>query len=345
MSVVLHHETRKKFNSYKADIARANNVENVNETFAVAPAPTQKIISAYQEAADFLKKINFYQVDNASGQKIGLQVGTSVASTTDTRTQPRKPTAVGSLDLLDEYLCTQTNYDVAYYWNLINTWRHFPEFKQKLQQLVTKTIALDKLCIGWNGVYRAPSSDRIANPMLEDVKKGWLQKIRENAPEQCFPGSNFFGDGKFYNMVGQTTDRFKNLDAFVESAIDTFIPRQHRSSGLVAIVGSGLMSSKYLPILNTYHTYQPTEMIAAKTLYATKELGSLQAMYVPKFPERTILITTPDNLSIYMQNGTLVRSIQVQPEWDRDVDFQSVNEDFVVEDYSKCALLENIHVT
>ncbi|MEG2269629.1 MAG: P2 family phage major capsid protein, partial [Acinetobacter sp.] len=47
----------------------------------------------------------------------------------------------------------------------------------------------------------------------------------------------------------------------------------------------------------------------------------------------------------YMQSGTLVRSIVTQSEWDRDVDFQSINEDFVVEDYDKCILLENIEVT
>lgn len=339
MSIALHPEARQKLNSYKANIARANKVDSVAESFNVAPLPTQKMINAYQESADFLKKINIFQVDNQSGQKIGLQLGTTIASTTNTKLKKRQPTAVGDLYPIDEYHCTQTNYDVAYYWDLINAWRHYPNFQKRLQSMVVKAVALDKLCIGWNGLYRADTSDRIANPMLEDVKKGWLQKIREYAPEQCFPGQNYNGTNAI--KVGYDYE-IKNMDALVEIAIDTFIPRQHRGDGLIAIVGNDLISQKYLPILNKHHAYQPSEMIAAKTVYATKELGTLKALYVPKFPDKAILITTPDNLSIYMQNGTFVRSIETQPGWDRDVDYQSVNEDFVIENYSKCVLLENI---
>ncbi|MEG1855611.1 MAG: P2 family phage major capsid protein, partial [Acinetobacter sp.] len=41
---------------------------------------------------------------------------------------------------------------------------------------------------------------------------------------------------------------------------------------------------------------------------------------------------------------TFNRSIVDQPEWDRAVDFQSINEDYVVEDYTKCLLIENIEL-
>jgi len=84
MSVVLQPEARQLFNSYKADLARANNVESVRETFAVLPVPTQKIIQAYQQNADFLKQINIWPVDNASGEKISLSIGSSIAGNTNT---------------------------------------------------------------------------------------------------------------------------------------------------------------------------------------------------------------------------------------------------------------------
>lgn len=340
MSVVLHPVTRTKLAAYIKDVARANNVEDARYTFAVQPVPEQKIIAAYQEVADFLKQINIFPVDNAKGQKIGLQIGTTIAGTTDTRVKPRAPAAVGSLDLLDEHDCTQTNYDVAYYWSLLNAWKHHPDFKSKLQAMVIKAIALDKLCIGFNGLYRALTSDRVANPLLQDVKKGWLQKIREIAPEQHYEGIDD-GTGKLVIKIGAANE-YKTVDALVESAVEEYIAVQHRESGLVAICGRGILSDKYLPLLNTIQ--DPTEQIAARTIYANKQLGTLKALHVPHFPAKTILITTPDNLSIYMQSGTLNRSIIEQPEWDRAVDFQSVNEDFVVEDYSKCVLLENIEV-
>lgn len=340
MSVILNPHARARFDSYKADIATANNVANVRHAFAVQPVPEQKIIAAYQQVADFLKQINIFPVDNAKGQKIALQVGSTVAGTTDTRVKPRVPTAVGTLDLLDEYDCTQTNYDVAYLWSLLNAWKHHPDFKRKLQEMVNRAVALDKLCIGWNGLYRAPTSDRVANPLLQDVKKGWLQKIRDIAPEQHYDGVDD-GTGNKVLKIGAGNE-FQTIDGLVEFAIEEFIAEQHRESGLVAICGRGILSDKYLPLLNKIQ--DPTEKLAARSIYANKQVGTLQALHVPKFPANKILITTPDNLSIYLQSGTLVRSIATQPEWDRDVDFQSVNEDFVVEDYSKAVLLENIKV-
>lgn len=340
MAVVLSPVARTKLTSYIADIARANNVEDARHTFAVQPVPEQKIIAAYQEAADFLKQINVFPVDNAKGEKIGLQIGTRIAGTTDTRVKPRNPVPVGNLDLLDEYDCTQTNYDVAYYWSLLNAWKHHPNFKSMLQSMVIVAIALDKLCIGFNGLYRAATSDRVANPMLEDVKKGWLQKIRDNAPEQHYEGIDD-GTGKMVTKIGAGQE-FKTVDGLVEFAVEEYIAEQHRESGLIAICGRGILSDKYLPLLNTIQ--DPTEQLAARTIYANKQLGTLPAMHVPSFPAKTILITTPKNLSIYLQSGTLNRSIVEQPEWDRAVDFQSVNEDFVVEDYTKCVLIENIEV-
>jgi len=340
MSVALNPIARTKLSAYMADVARANNVEDVRYTFAVQPVPEQKIIAAYQEAADFLKQINIFPVDNAKGEKIALLVGTTIAGTTDTRVKARAPTAVGSLDLLDEYDCTQTNYDVAYYWSLLNAWKHHPNFKAKLQSMVVRAVALDKLCIGFNGLYRAPTSDRVANPLLQDVKKGWLQKIRGNAPEQHYAGVDD-GTGKLVTKIGAGNE-FKTLDGLVEFAVEEYIAEQHRDSGLIAICGRGVLSDKYLPLLNTIQ--DPTEQLAARTIYANKQLGTLRALHVPKFPAKTILITTPDNLSIYLQSGTLMRSIAEQPEWDRAVDFQSVNEDFVVEDYTKAVLIENIEV-
>lgn len=342
MTVALSPVAQQKFSQYKQDIARVNGVDTVAQTFSVAPVPEQKIVAAYQDSSDFLKKINFYTVDNAQGQKLGLQIGTTIASNTDTRITPRRPTPVGALEQLDEYLCSQTNYDIAYLWDLLNAWAHFPDFKQKLAAMVIKAIALDKQTMGFNGRFRARTSDRNQYPLLEDVKKGWLQKIREWAPEQCFPGTDD-GTGKLILAVGATAPEYKTLDGLVEYAIENHIATQHQDGGdLVAICGRGLLSEKYLPMLNTVQ--DPTEQIAARLIYANKQLGTLPAVHVPRFPANTILITSFNNLSIYMQRGTMRRYIQAEPQWDRDVDYQSVNEDFVVEDYSKCSLLENIKV-
>ncbi|WAU72941.1 MULTISPECIES: phage major capsid protein, P2 family [unclassified Acinetobacter] len=340
--VVLNALTKAIFTQYQNDIAGLNGVPNVRENFTVIPAVEQRIIAAYQESDDFLRQINIYPVDNQAGEKIGMGVGTTIASTTDTRTGPRRPISVGETKHLDSYLCTQTNYDVAYKWSLLNAWRHRPEFKKNLAVMVTNAIALDKITIGFNGIYRAANSDREAFPLLQDVKRGWLQRIREVAPEQVYSGITPDGNGGHKITVGPNGE-YKTLDGLVETAIQTFIaPQYRRRKDLVAITGSGVIAEKYLPLLD--RTQDPTEQIAARTIYANQILGTLQPVLPPQFPENTIFITTLKNLSIYLQSGTLVRSIVVEPAWDRDVDYQSINEDYVVEDYDLCVLLENIEV-
>lgn len=333
----LHQIARERFAEYKREIAQMNNVADTAEKFAVAPAPFQKIVQAYQGADDFLKLINIIPVINQSGEKVGLMVGSTVASTTNTKTQARQPINVGDTKLDDKYLCQQINYDVAYRWELLNAWRHDPMFKSKLAQMVTKAIALDKITIGFNGTSRAENSDRNANPLLQDVAKGWLQKIRDNAPSQRYTGKT--GGQITIGVSGE----FKTLDGLVESAVETILGEQYRNDQhLVVLCGRNLTAKKYLPLLDK--AQDPTEQIASRVLYGDKVLGTRQVLYPHNFPANTILITTLDNLSIYLQEGTLVRHIETQPAWDRDVDFQSINEDYVVEDYFRCVLLENIVV-
>jgi hypothetical protein len=57
------------------------------------------------------------------------------------------------------------------------------------------------------------------------------------------------------------------------------------------------------------------------------------------------LITRLDNLSIYVQEGTRRRFLKDEPEYDRVVNYESVNEAYVVEDYGMVALVENIVLT
>ena len=103
MGVALNAQARQGLNLYLQNIARLNGVDNTVQRFTVQPAPQQKIIAAYQQSAEFLQMINVVPVDDAHGQKLGLSVG-SVASNTNTLTTPRRPTSMGAIDELDQYL-------------------------------------------------------------------------------------------------------------------------------------------------------------------------------------------------------------------------------------------------
>ena len=97
---------------------------------------------------------------------------------------------------------------------------------------------------------------------------------------------------------------------------------------------------KYQNLIN--QALAPTEQAAANALYQKKQLGTLPVDTPAHFPTGGLLITSHDNLSIYQQRGSMRRLIKDEPEWNRTSDYQSVNESFVVEDYDKCAYIENL---
>ncbi len=65
----------------------------------------------------------------------------------------------------------------------------------RIRDAIVKRQALDRIMIGFNGVKRAKTSNRSENPLLQDVNKGWLQKIREDAPDHVM-GSTTTGGGE-----------------------------------------------------------------------------------------------------------------------------------------------------
>ena len=329
-SYALSAATRTALQQYTQQIATINGAENFATTIEVQPTRQQTLIERYQEVTDFLKRINMVTVQQATGDKLGLGNDQRVASNTDTRIQPRRPTPIGNLEHIDDYVCTQTDYDVAYLWAVIDQWGTFPDFQKRLQNLAIKLVAQDKQMIGFNGTHRAKTTNKTLYPKLQDVNVGWLEKIRAFAPERHID-----------ELVIGASKEFKNLDALVEMAVNDLIAEQFRdNSDLVVITSRGLVSDKYQNLIN--QTLAPTEQAAANALYQKKQLGTLPVVTPAYFPANGLLITSHDNLSIYQQRGSMRRLIKDEPEWNRTSDYQSVNESFVVEYYDKCAFIENI---
>lgn len=327
---VLSAQTQTALQGFRERVAELNGVSNLSAPFEVAPQPEQRLIEAYQQATDFLKKINIVLVRDAHGQKLGLGSTTPIASTTDTRIQPRRPTTLGELEAVDDYLCTQTDFDVGYDWRVIDNWSSLTDFQVRLANLSVKRIAQDRQRIGFNGTHRAKTSNKQLYPNLQDVNVGWLEKIRQYSPERHLKDIK----------IGKNQE-FKNLDALVETAKNELIGEQHRNADdLVVITTSSLITDKALQLINQNHS--PTEQTAANTLYQRKLLGTMPTDTPSYFPTGSILITSYDNLSIYQQRGTHRRHIKDEPEWNRTADYQSINESYVVEDYSKVVLFDNV---
>jgi len=331
-------DTRFKFHAFTAGIAALNQVETVAEKFNVTPSVQQTLQTRIQESSAFLNMINMITVDEKEGQALGLGVGSSIASTTNTQTTDRTPTDPTSLTA-GAYNCQQVNFDTALTYAKIDAWAKFPDFETKVRDVITKRQALDLLLMGFNGTSRAATSNRVTNPKLQDVAKGWLQKIRDEAPaRRMFQGTKQ-ANKVVINVAG--TGDYKNLDAMVLDAVNNLIdPVYAEDTELKVIVGRELLSDKYFPIVNGSNT--ATEKVAADVVVSTKRIGNLEAITVPNFPANAILITRLDNLSIYELEGSRRRTILDNAKRDQIEDYQSANIDFVIEDYAGVGLIENI---
>ncbi|MBC3911637.1 phage major capsid protein, P2 family, partial [Undibacterium umbellatum] len=235
------------------------------------------------------------------------------------------------------YKCSKTNYDTHVPYAKLDVWAKFPDFQTRIRDVIVKRQALDRMVMGFHGTSIAPNTDITAHPLLQDVNIGWLQHMREDAPQRVMSHGNAPGKVK----IGQNGD-YANLDAAVFDAITLLDPWFREDAGLVCIVGRELMHDKYFPLVNTNHA--PTETLAADIIISQKRLGGLQAVSVPYFPPNSFLITRYDNLSIYYQDSARRRQIVDNAKRDRIENYESSNDAYVVEDYGIAALVENIEL-
>lgn len=333
--------TEEKFSQYLAGVAQDNNASERNvfagKQFTVEPTIQQKLENAVLENSDFLKRINIVMVEEMKGSTLRLGVLSPVASRTDTNVKARETADIHSLQE-NLYSCEQTNFDTHLNYATLDSWAKFPDFAARVGKLKAERIALDRIMIGWNGASVAATTNRTENPLLQDVNKGWLVQIEEKAQARVLKEVEK-GSGKIEVGAGKT---YKNLDALVFALKEDFIPSQYRDdTKLVAIMGSDLLADKYFPLINQE---KPTEILAGDTIISQKRVGGLQAVSVPYFPKGTVLVTSLDNLSIYVQEGKMRRALKDMPERNRIEDYLSSNEAYVVENYEAVALAKNITV-
>lgn len=346
--------TRLLFNAYVGQLAQLNALDasltvipGELKQFAVAPAIEQRLQAKLQLTSDFMSRINVVPVAAQQGDRVGVGVGRSLAGRTNTaggkRRDPSDPTAS---DNIDQYFCKKTDYDYAWGYTLLDAWAHRPEFQQLVRDAVLVQKAEDVITIGFNGTSAAVETDREANPLLQDVNWGWLYKMRTNAPSRVMShggkdNTKVYVDAEGY--VAGTAD-YANLDALVFDAIGNLIHERYRTAtDLVVIVGADLVQEKYFKIISAAGD-KATEQVARDVILSSRNLGGKPTMQVPFFPPDAILITSLKNLSYYWLIGSARRAVKDEPEFDRIANYESINDAFMVEDYGKAALIENIEL-
>ena len=168
-------------------IAQANqvNADDVRNGFAVQPAIAQKMYDEIALNSGLLGKISIVGKTEQVGELVGLSTGLigSTAKTADPGVE-RKPRSIHNLTGR-KYTLLQTNFDTALRYEEIDAWAYqAPDFAKRINAKIAESVALSLIAIGMNGKTRADNSDFAANPLLQDVAKGWLQKMREENPSR-----------------------------------------------------------------------------------------------------------------------------------------------------------------
>ncbi|MNV29216.1 Phage major capsid protein, P2 family [compost metagenome] len=328
--------TRTLFTGYMGHVAQLNGIEDAGKSFNVTTPVQLTMEEMIQESSAFLKLINILPVTDQVGQKVGLGVSGPAASRTDTASKSRQTRDLTKMDP-NGYQCVQTNFDTHIKYVMLDAWARFKDFQLRIRNAIITRQALDRIMIGFNGKNAALDTDISANPMLEDVNKGWLQHMRERAPERVLRTGK--DGGKV--LIGKGGD-YRDLDAAVFDLSALLDPWFHGDTQLVALVSRDTLHDKYFPLVNSGD--KATEKLASDIIISQKRLGGVQAVAVPYMPVGTVLLTRYDNLSIYPQEGARRRHIKEAPERDRVEFYESSNDAYVIEDFGCAALLENIEL-
>lgn len=333
MSRALSVAAQTQYFALQAAMAESYGVEDVTRMFAVEPSLSQELNDRITEKSDFLQRINVVPVSELKGQKVMIGVSGPVTSRTNTKTTDRVAKDMVDLDALG-YELFHTESDVGLPFATIDSWAKFPDFQQRYTAAVQKQIALDRIMIGFNGISAAIQSDIVANPMLQDVNKGWLQIAREQIPQQVLsegaaPGKITLGAGGDY----------ANLDALVHDVKQMIDPVFRDAGDLVAIIGSDLLANDKAKLYaNQAGTPTEKERIEEQQVIAT--YGGLPAFMVPFFPATGVVITSWDNLSLYYQDSSWRRHLIENPKRSRVEDYNGRAEGYVIEQLGKFAMIE-----
>lgn len=317
-----------------------NQARQQREQFAAGAAPTaeQRLVQRRMDTIAFLSLINLIGVRDLTGQPVGMNMSGMVAGRTNTsggaQRTGKNPLALDNFP----YLLSQTNFDITIPYSLLDQWSKFPNFETMIRDELLILQGLNRIAIGWNGTSIAATTDPVANPLGQDVNKGWLKILQDSVPAAVM--SSVAGGALAGKVTFGAAGDYANLDALVWDAKETLLPVWYREDPeLVVIVGTELIHDKYFHIIDT--TEGSLDQLARQTLMAqSRNFGGLPAVRVPFFPANAVAITKLRNLSIYYQEGRNRRLIQDAP-WSNGVnDWQSSNEGYVLEDpYAMCAVL------
>ncbi|YCO01545.1 phage major capsid protein, P2 family [Vibrio sp. VNB-15] len=316
---------------YSASIASQAGVADPSKQFNITPVIETKLQQAIVESDAFLRKISNIMVDQIKGQVI--DVGDSGLTTG--RVKDGRFTA--ALDQSgNTYELVETDSGAHINWITLTIWANSGskgQWVKLMNNAITRSFALDKLRIGFHGVSSdTETTDPEAQPLGEDVNKGWLQIVKDKAPDQI-------NDQAILDPSGKTDDAYKNLDSLVNDLVNTTIHEVFVDApDLVVLVGRNLVAAEQHRLLEAADV--PTEHKAAQQL--AKTIAGKKAYIPPFFPANMVWVTNLTNLQILTQRGTQWRKSRNEEDRKRYETSYLRMEGYAVGNFHKFAAIENV---
>ncbi|MEZ8115166.1 phage major capsid protein, P2 family [Vibrio splendidus] len=332
--------TKVLLKAYTEEVAKQNGVGCATEMFSVSPNATQRLIGAIRESNWFYKVINVVPVKAQKGEAIGLSVTGMIAGRTDTSGDgERKPKEHHGSKAMP-YMCEQTNFDTAIRYAKLDAWAHLKNFAKIVSDHTRKQIDANKITIGWYGESVEATTNSKTNPNGEDVNIGWFQAMRDNNAARFIESGATADEIRIGVGSDSAKADFINLDSAVLNVKNLLHPACENDADLVAIIGSDLLAYEKAKFYDT-HGNTPSEKGKIQEKQVIGTYGGLPSVSVPGFPSTGIMVTSYDNLSIYIQEGSVRRSVGKKNDAKDQVEnFESMNIAYVIEQLEKAAALE-----
>ncbi len=284
----------KQIQAYCQTLQKSAAVEgaDVSKQFAISPPIETKLRQAIAHSDSFLRMLSFMSVQQITGQVVDVGTG---ALLTGRVKDGRFRSKVGIAG--NTYTLVETDSCAAITWEMLTQWANAGssgEFTKLMNNAITRNFALDILRVGFHGVSVAETTDPVANPLGQDVNKGWLQIAKEKMPGQVLASATL-------DPTGVAADSFKNLDSLANDLKNQVINEVHQESpDLVVLVGRDLVAAEQHRLLEAAD--KPTEHEAAQSL--SDSIAGMKAYTPPYFPAKQIWVTSLKNLQVLDQEGT-----------------------------------------
>lgn len=336
------------YEQYALSVAKTNKHKSYEHPIECLSTTHDKIVENVFDLSDFLNKINRQGITDRNGDTLGLDV-TSMAlqrpeidfkKTYDPSSEDKTAPVTSEAETTQGTY--QTNNVMANHlmtYKQEDTFKNVKNFKERITRLWMIKRANNLQYVALNGT----SSANVSSP--ENNGKDLFKGFRTLLSEQN--SSNLVSEWpESPTNVGKITidesgaGDLETLDELVEYMIDLLPEHMQQNPELKVFCGMKMARRHRIPIYKESKT--ASERILVQE--SSKTVAGLPMIAVPFFPDKSIMITTYDNLTYYYLKDSYRREIKNRVSrgaWTDDHYWEAC---FAIEDPQNISIAENIEM-